>query len=800
MAWELRIRLLNHRFHSEVALSEPYTGRPGLQFRRVATPLALPLPSVAIAVAATLLAPQAWPGTPDFPLGPLPIVEIVGIAPQSAAAIERDRLPYAVQRATDREVSQARADTLADYLSRHAAGINVNDISGSPFQADVMFRGYRASPVLGSSQGLSVYLDGVRVNEPFGDVINWDMVPEAAIGAVLLVPGSNPLYGLNTLGGALALTTKTGRSHPGLMAEATLGSGARRRLDLSYGTAGDGWHTLLAATAFDEEGWRDHSDGRLGNVFLKVGRSVGGSDWSVSLLGGRSRLVGNGLLPGGSDDAPGLYELDRRAVYTHPDRTRNRLGQLAFNLRQELGGGAALTASAYVRHSRRDTVNGDVNDDENDDENDDDDDEEGSGETVHPAVLNTTSSRQRSEGASLQLAATRGDHQLSAGLSFDRNRIRFAQFEQEGFFSAEREVLADPEADREPSSSVTGRARMAGIYASDTWRLAPGTYATLSARFNHARVANTLTNDDGVQPRETFTYRKLNPSLGIARQLDSALTLFANVAQSNRVPTVIELGCADPEQPCRLPVGLQADPYLAQVVSRTVEAGARWHAGGNEASMSLYRTLNRDDILFHSAGTSQQGYFANFGRTRHAGMDAGGTARLGEWTLRASYSYLAAVYAADGTLFTGARNVRVTRGTRLAGLPRHTLKLGADWAPAPGWTVGADVLAMSNLLTQGNEDGLVEDGEEDEPPRRADWRIRGHALLHLRAGWRPAPGWELFVRVNNVFDRRFETYGTVADDVFPGGRPLATGVEAEPARFVAPGAPRTVLAGLRYRF
>jgi len=764
---------------------------------------------VPIAAAAILLAPPAWPNAPDFPLGPLPIVEIVGIAPQSAAAIERDRLPYAVQRATDKEVTQARADTLADYLSRHAAGINVNDISGSPFQTDVTFRGYRASPVLGSSQGMSVYLDGVRVNEPFGDVINWDMVPEAAIGAVLLVPGSNPLYGLNTLGGALALTTKSGRSHRGLMVEATAGSGARRRIDLAYGTAGPEWHTLLAATAFDEDGWRDHSEGRLGNVFLKVGRTVSGTDWSVSVLGGRSRLLGNGLLPGGTDEVPGLYDLDRRAVYTYPDRTRNQLGQATFNLRQQLGSGAELTATAYVRHSRRDTVNGDVNDDIADDDADDDAvdacaDDDGCGAPVHPAVLNTTSARQHGEGASVQLAFAAGRHQLSAGLSFDRNRIRFAQFEQEGFFSDSREVLADPGETREPSSSVTGRARMAGLYASDTWQIASGTYATLSARYNHARVANTLTNDGGVQPREAFTYRKLNPSLGIARQVDATLTLFANLSQNNRVPTVIELGCADPEQPCRLPVGLQADPYLAQVVSRTAEAGARWHAGAAEATLSLYRTVNRNDILFHSAGTSQQGYFANFERTRHAGADIGGRVQAGNVTFRASYSYLAAVYDADGTLFTGARNVQVGKGTRLAGLPRHTFKLGADWEPGfamlRGWTVGADAVAVSNLLTQGNEDGLAEDPDDGEPPRRADWRIRGHALLHLRAGWRPAPGWELFARVNNVFDRRYATYGTVAEDVFPGGRPLAPGADAEPARFVAPGAPRTFVAGVRYRF
>jgi outer membrane receptor protein involved in Fe transport len=105
---------------------------------------------------------------------------------------------------------------------------------------------------------------------------------------------------------------------------------------------------------------------------------------------------------------------------------------------------------------------------------------------------------------------------------------------------------------------------------------------------------------------ERFSYRRLNPSLGIAHRAAGGWTVFANLSQSNRVPTVIELGCADPEQPCRLPVGLQSDPYLKQVVSRTVEAGVR----NRTASLSLYRTVNHDDILFRTAGVAQHGYFS----------------------------------------------------------------------------------------------------------------------------------------------------------------------------------------------
>ena len=260
------------------------------------------------------------------------------------------------------------------------------------------------------------------------------------------------------------------------------------------------------------------------------------------------------------------------------------------------------------------------------------------------------------------------------------------------------------------------------------------------------------------------------------------------------MPTVIELGCADPLRPCRLPVGLQSDPYLKQVVSCTVEAGARWRGAGDDtASLSVYRAVNRDDILFRAAALAQQGYFSNFDRTRHQGVDLNAAGRFGAWSARLGYSYLDAVYDTGGALFTGTRDVHITPGTRLAGLPRNTFKLGLDWRATPALTLGAELVALSDMTTQGDEDG------QGAPPG-ADWRIRGHALLGLRASYRPAK-WEWYARVANAANRRYESYGAVAPDMFPDGalwRP--GGAEPEAARFVAPGAPRSVAAGLRYRF
>ena len=191
-------------------------------------------------------------------------VEVVGTSPLPGIGIEEDKLPYDVQSVNAEALYRSQTMNLTEFMSRNLSGVNINEVQGSPFQADITYRGFRLSGILGSPQGLSVYLDGVRVNEPFGDVINWDMIPEAAINNVTLVPGSNPIYGLNTLGGALAFTTKSGLTAPGTEVKLQAGSFGRMRADVAYGSKGnDGYHSFISATGFREDGWRDYSSGQL---------------------------------------------------------------------------------------------------------------------------------------------------------------------------------------------------------------------------------------------------------------------------------------------------------------------------------------------------------------------------------------------------------------------------------------------------------------------------------------------------------------------------------------------------------
>lgn len=142
-------------------------------------------------------------------------VEIVGTTPLAGIGVPRLHLPTNVLSLDDRRLEEIESLNIAEQLQRQAPAVTINEIQGNPYQADLNYRGFTASPLLGTAQGLSIYVDGVRVNEPFGDTVNWDLIPHSAIAGIDLIPGSNPAFGLNTLGGALAIRTKSGFSHPG---------------------------------------------------------------------------------------------------------------------------------------------------------------------------------------------------------------------------------------------------------------------------------------------------------------------------------------------------------------------------------------------------------------------------------------------------------------------------------------------------------------------------------------------------------------------------------------------------------
>jgi outer membrane receptor protein involved in Fe transport len=245
---------------------------------------------------------------------------------------------------------------------------------------------------------------------------------------------------------------------------------------------------------------------------------------------------------------------------------------------------------------------------------------------------------------------------------------------------------------------------------------------------------------------------------------------------------------------------LQADPELKQVVSQTIEVGMRWRNERNYTLVvSAYSTNNKNDILFTPSATAGMGYFANFSKTRYQGLDLSASKSWGVWNLRTQYSYLYATYQDTAPLMSGDRSMSIKPGTRMAGLPMNTLKLHLDWQASEKLSLGASTVSTSKRITQGNEDGLV--GLDDETVA-TDASTKGYTLLNLSATYKAEKGLEFFGKINNALNKRYETYGLMAANNFAldGSSLNGTAGEQTVAKFVAPGATRSLWVGLRYKF
>src|SRR5437879_10786580 len=214
---------------------------------------------------------------------------------------------------------------LPEFMSQRLSGVNVNENQGNPFQPDLTYRGFSASPLLGTPQGISVYQDGVRINEAFGDTVNWDLIPTSAISTINLIPGSNPLFGLNTLGGALSIRTKSGAQYPGTAATLYGGSFGRRAAEAQHGGSNGEFDYFASASGFREDGWRAQSPSDVRQFFSKLGWPDGKTDLDLRITNAETDLTGNGLLP------QSMLRADATQIYTLSAHTRNRTTQRTLN-------------------------------------------------------------------------------------------------------------------------------------------------------------------------------------------------------------------------------------------------------------------------------------------------------------------------------------------------------------------------------------------------------------------------------------------------------------------------------------
>ncbi len=790
-------------------------------------------------------------------------VTVVGTTPLPGSDQPIDRVPAPVQTATSRDIDRSGALDISDFMNRRLNAVHVNEVQNNPFQPDVNYRGYTASPLLGTPQGLSVYMDGVRLNQPFGDIVSWDLIPRLAISSMALMPGSNPLFGLNTLGGALALETKDGVSAPGTMIQAIYGRHTRRAVEFEHGgsRAAGGLHWYATGNLFDEHGWRDDSPSQVGQLFGKLGWRRTRTDASVSAAYVDSSLNGNGL------QEIGFLERDYSSLYTKPDTTENRSTFVNANARHNVRETLRLSGTAYYRRIRANTLNGDINDDSLDQALYQPGAAERaalaaagysgfpvSGETAQNTpfpywrclgnvllqdepgekcngLINRSTTRQHNAGASGQLTwlsvADGSGHQVTTGAAYDYNTAHFLQSSELGYLNPDRSVtgtnaFADGETggdvDGEPFDTrvdLDGQTRTFSLYATDTFRLRDGVHATLSGRFNRTVVENSDAINPGGGPGSldgTHTFSRFNPAVGITFDLSRRVNAYVSYSEGSRAATSIELGCADPESPCKLPNAMAGDPPLDQVVTQTFEAGlrggqrVRWNAG-------FFRAGNRDDILFVMSEQTGFGYFRNFGRTRRQGLEIGADTELGRLTVGASYTLLDATFQSPETL-NGESNstndegqglegaIEIEPGARIPLIPRHMFKAFGEIRVRSNVSVDLGVISTSGVYARGNENNAHEpDGQYYVGPGTTP----GYAVVNLGARYQVTSHIGLLLQINNLFDTRYYTAAQLGANGFTDtnafiARPFPAIGGEFPLRhstFMAPGAPISFWIGTR---
>jgi outer membrane receptor protein involved in Fe transport len=733
-----------------------------------------------------------------------PTVEVVGTTPIPGLGTPKDQVPANVQTVTGDHVREQQSINLPEFMNRAMPSVSVSDIQNNPFQQNVNYRGFSASPLLGAPQGLSVFQDGVRINEPFGDIVNWDLIPLNAISSMAIVPGSNPVFGLNTLGGAIEIRTKSGRTDPGLEVEAYGGSWGRKSANASWGGgSGDKLDYFIAGNWFEEDGWRDSSPTKVRQIFAKIGHQTADSDIDLAITHANTNLTGNGVVP------QSMLDQRREQVYTVPDNTRNQMTMLNLTGSQWLNDKFLLSGLVYHRINKTRTLNGDVNDDFEDGPND-------GVSADDSAVSNRTTTKQTSDGVGVQGSWVLEKNTLAVGSTYDWSHSDFTQSSQLGVFrsASDRSVLETGTEDTE--NALKGRTKTWSLYATDTWNLTKELAATLSGRFNHTTIKNTdELNSTPPNLDGDFTYTKFNPAVGLTYQITPMLGTYAGWNQGSRAPSPIELGCADPANPCTLPNALASDPYLKQVVTQTFEAGFRgklsssvgWNAG-------VYRSVNKDDILFVGTTTSA-GYFTNFGKTRRQGAELGLDGDFGRFNWSINYSYVQATFRSSACLVSennssagsfadcpSADNnlIQVTSGNKIPGIPEHQLKLIGDYRVTDKWLVGGMIVAFSDQYALGNENnqhqaGVNFNGDNFE----GSGKVPGYAVLNLNTRFKLDSNWELFGKIDNVFDKEYSSGAILAANSFDSaGNFQINSDDWRHETFYAPGAPRAFWVGVKY--
>jgi iron complex outermembrane receptor protein len=768
-------------------------------------------------LSAVVSAQQAPPDRPD-----LAEIVVVGVTPVPGFKVDRDKIPGNIQTLRSGDLTRNGAASVLGALDQQASAINFNDTLADPFQPDVLLRGFEASPALGTPQGIAVYQNGVRVNEAFGDTVNWDLIPDIAIDRIDVLSATS-VFGLNALGGAATVTMKNGFTYRGFDATVSGGSFNQRQAQAEYGLNDGTLGAYVAVNSLKEGGWRHFARDRIRQYYLDISLHTDSITSDVSYSRGNNRLFGQGPAPVQS------LAISSENVFTGPQNNINNLDMLTLNTTYNFTPALALSNVVYFRNYRQTVANGDASDYAACDA------DVAPGLLCDGAYVLTDTLGQhipditnggatiigqndyedihsQTWGGSLQFSSTARmlghGNSFAVGATIDTSTTNFFSGTWLGAIDATLSVLPSPYFVATPEGldstatpvNLNAKNEYYGLFMTDTFDVIDPLSITLTARYNAARVDLADRNGDALNGNNRFTH--FDPSAGITYKVIPALTVYGSYAINNRAPTASELECANPAAPCLLPTNLASDPPLRQVVSNTAEVGARGTSSDARLGkfgwdISIYRTNSESDIYGIST-TIASGFFQNVGSTRREGGDLGLSYQTRRVSAYLQYSHLKATFRSaflepsPANPFQDANgNVAVNVGDELPLMPKTRVKLGADVKVLPDWSAGATLSYVGPSFYRGDEDNL-------------NPQLPGFTVASLRTSYRIGEHVLVFANIQNLFDRHYSTFGILGDPTGVGAPGVpADGELGDPdvdPRFLSPAMPRAYFGGAKISF
>lgn len=762
------------------------------------------------------------PATPAPPPSPAAIEAAepsqIKMSPVAGSEIPLEKVPNGVASTTAADIQRTGAVTAQDVLQARVPGVIVSDLQGNGFQTDVQYRGFSSSPVNGVPQGLAVYQNGVRINEAFGDIVNWDFLPSNAVSS-MTVMGSNPVFGLNAIGGAISVDMRDGFNFQGAEFDVRGGSFGRIQGSGAAGAQSGNWAMFIAAEDINDNGWRQFSPAEIHRMYADLGFKNREAEFHVNFTGADNFV--------GAVSAAPVQLLDEgwNRVYTNPQTTQNDMEMVSINGSVKATNTLTFSGVTYYRHFQQAHLDANIleveacgnflclDGDPLTSANGPVPSSVGGGAPI--GSLDRTSQNADSFGGSLQAVEKAKlfghNNQFLIGGSIDHGHVAYGARSALGtigpdFVTSPLGIgLTGPD-DISPRSLTTTNDYY-GVYFTDTFDVTDRLSLTVGGRYNFARV--TLEDKTGDDPflNGSHTYQRFNPMGGLTYQLSKGLTFYTSYAEANRAPTPAELACADPENPCLIESFLTGDPPLKQVVSRTGEVGFRGETSNAlrtdkiDWSFGLFRTLNQDDIISVASPTSGRGFFQNAGDTLRQGIEASISYQTQRLFLYANYAFIDPTFQSSLELASpnnpspdvvpcsgdATENcINVRPGDRIPGIPRHRFKAGFDYWLTPKWKFGSDLVAASDQVFFGDESNL------NKP-------LAGYAQVNLHTSYDITNHIQIYGLINNLFDHHYGTFGNYFDTEEASEASLGT-IDFTDARTIVPAMPFAAYGGMKYKF